>query len=99
MGVAASTGREVQINHTKDGFRWALDKAYTDMARLVREGDEENATKEMCLGNRIVFLEAELVNLKRTLESQTSQYQKMERELKEENSKVKRLMFGKVFYP
>lgn len=95
MGVAASTGREIQINHTKDGFRWALDKAYSDMSRVIGEGDEENAKKEMHLRNRIVFLEAELVNLKQTLESQTSQFQKMEKELKEEQNKVKRLMFGK----
>ena len=95
MGVAASTGREVQINHTRDGFRWAMDKAYMDMSRLVGEGDEENATREMRLGNRIVFLEAEIVNLKQTLENQTSQFQKMEKDLKEEQNKVKRLMFGK----
>ncbi|KAI6646692.1 Atrial natriuretic peptide receptor 1 [Oopsacas minuta] len=98
MGVAASTGREVQVNRTRDGFRWALNKAYSDMSKLVGEGEEKQASREMCLEDRIIFLESESVNMKQILVRQTYEVQEMERELKEEQNKAKQLMFGQLPY-
>ena len=94
MGTGASTGREIQIKHTRDGFRWALNKAYTDMSRLVGEGEEAQASREIHLQERIMFLESEGVNMKQALIQQSVEMREMERELKQQREKVKQFMFG-----
>ena len=95
MGTGASTGREVHINHTRDGFRWALNKAYSDMSRLVGEEEEEKASNEMRLGDRIIFLESERVRMKQSLIHQSAELREIKMELKKQQEKAKLLMFGK----
>ena len=95
MGTGASTGREVHINHTRDGFCWALDKAYSDMSRLVGEGAEEQASREMHLQDRIIYLESERVRLKQALINMSAELREMERELNQQQEKAKKLMFGR----